>query len=77
MLAYIGVKMLLTHSHPIPAGVSLAMVTGILSVGLMASLIANARDDGPEQVGADRPRGHPESDGRGGETAESSQDLDP
>lgn len=43
MLAYIGIKMLLTHSHPIPAGVSLAMVTGILSVGLLASVIANTR----------------------------------
>jgi tellurite resistance protein TerC len=77
MLAYIGVKMLLTHSHPIPAGVSLAMVTGILSVGLLASLIANARGDGPEHVGPDRPRGHPESDGQGGETTEGSKDLDP
>jgi tellurite resistance protein TerC len=77
MLAYIGVKMLLTHSHPIPASVSLAMVTGILSVGLLASLIANARDDGPEHVGPDRPRGHPEYDEHGGETTEGSKDLDP
>jgi tellurite resistance protein TerC len=77
MLAYIGVKMLLTHSHPISAGVSLAMVTGILSVGLLASLIANARGDGPEHVGPDGPRGHPESDGHGGEITHSSEDLDP
>jgi hypothetical protein len=53
------------------------MVTGILSVGLLASLIANARGDGPEHVGPDRPQGPPESDGHGGETTESSQDLDP
>jgi tellurite resistance protein TerC len=38
VLAYIGVKMLLAHSHAIPASVSLAIVAGILGVGLLASL---------------------------------------
>jgi tellurite resistance protein TerC len=49
MLAYIGVKMLLTHTHPIPAGVSLAMVAGILAVGILASVIANARSGSPRE----------------------------
>jgi tellurite resistance protein TerC len=44
VLAYIGVKMLLAHTHPIPAVVSLAMVGGILSVGLIASLAWSHRD---------------------------------
>ena len=42
MLAYIGVKMLLAHHAPIPSGFSLAMVAGILTVGILASIIANA-----------------------------------
>jgi tellurite resistance protein TerC len=47
LLAYVGVKMLLTHSHPIPAAVSLAMVGGILGVGVIASLIGAGRDTAP------------------------------
>jgi len=44
VLAYVGVKMLLAHSYPIPATVSLAMVMGILAVGVIASLIGAGRD---------------------------------
>jgi tellurite resistance protein TerC len=44
VLAYIGVKMLLAHSYPIPAGASLAVVAGILGVGLAASLTGGHRD---------------------------------
>jgi len=44
VLVYIGVKMLLAHTHPIPAVVSLAMVGGILGVGLLASLVGVHRD---------------------------------
>lgn len=44
VLAYIGVKMLLTHHYPIPAAVSLAMVAGILGVGLLASLLGGHAD---------------------------------
>jgi tellurite resistance protein TerC len=44
LLAYVGVKMLLAHSYPIPAAVSLAMVAGILAVGVIASLIGAERD---------------------------------
>ncbi len=38
LLAYIGVKMLLVHHHPIPNLVSLAVISGILAVGIIASL---------------------------------------
>ena len=44
VLAYIGVKMLLAHTQPIPAAVSLAVVAGILGVGLAASLMGGHRD---------------------------------
>ena len=44
VLAYIGVKMCLTHTHPIPPEVSLAMVGGILGVGILASVVGAGRD---------------------------------
>jgi len=44
VLGYIGVKMLLTHTYPIPAAVSLAMVGGILLVGMLASVMGAGRD---------------------------------
>jgi tellurite resistance protein TerC len=37
LLAYIGVKMLLIHHYPIPSHVSLIIIGGILSVGILAS----------------------------------------
>ncbi len=37
LLAYIGVKMMLVHHFPIPNLVSLAIIGGILSVGILAS----------------------------------------
>lgn len=40
LLAFIGVKMLLVHHHPIPNLVSLAVIGGILMVGILASLAA-------------------------------------
>lgn len=40
LLAYIGVKMILTHHYPIPQEVSLAIIGGILAVGVIASLVA-------------------------------------
>ncbi len=39
LLAFIGVKMMLVHHYPIPTTVSLAVIIGILSVGVLASLI--------------------------------------
>ena len=44
LLAYIGVKVLLTHHHPIPNLVSLAIIGGILAAGVGASLLAANRD---------------------------------
>jgi tellurite resistance protein TerC len=38
LLAFIGVKMMLVHHYPIPNLVSLAVIGGILSVGVIASL---------------------------------------
>ena len=40
LLAYIGVKMLLMHHYPIAPMVSLAIIGGILAVGLLASTTA-------------------------------------
>ena len=37
LLAYIGIKMLLVHHYPIPNNVSLAIIGGILAVGILAS----------------------------------------
>lgn len=47
LLAFIGVKMLLTHHIPISNSVSLAVIAGILSVGLLASFVGAGRDTAP------------------------------
>jgi tellurite resistance protein TerC len=47
LLAYVGVKMLLAHHHPIPTLMSLAIIGGILSVGVLASILAGHRDSAP------------------------------
>jgi tellurite resistance protein TerC len=39
LLAYIGVKMLLVHHHPIPNEISLAVIGGILATGVLASIV--------------------------------------
>jgi len=44
LLAYIGVKMLLSHHYPIPTFVSLCVICGILAVGILASIYAGQRD---------------------------------
>lgn len=43
LLAFIGVKMMLVHHYPIPNWVSLAVIAGILSIGILASLLKAAR----------------------------------
>jgi tellurite resistance protein TerC len=43
LLAYIGVKMLVSHHFPIPNHISLAFIAGILAVGILASLAAPRR----------------------------------
>lgn len=55
LLAFIGVKMILTHHHPIPVVVSLAVIGGILTVGVLASVVAGGADPAPlESPLADR-----------------------
>lgn len=49
LLAYVGVKMMLVHHYPIPNQVSLAVIGGILAVGIGASLLAGTRDPVPLQ----------------------------
>lgn len=44
VLAFVGVKMLLSHHHVIPTIVSLAFILGILAVGIVASLVGAHRD---------------------------------
>lgn len=44
VLAFVGVKMMLSHHHPIPTMASLAVICGILAVGVLASLAAGKRD---------------------------------
>jgi tellurite resistance protein TerC len=47
VLAFVGVKMILSHHEPIPTKVSLSVIIGILSVGVLASALAAAREAGP------------------------------
>jgi len=44
LLAYVGVKMILSHHHPIPTLVSLSIIGGILGVSIVASIVAANRD---------------------------------
>jgi tellurite resistance protein TerC len=44
LLAFVGVKMLLTHHFDIPASVSLAFLLGILGVGILASIFGGRID---------------------------------
>jgi len=44
LLVYIGIKMIISSHYHIPTWVSLTIITGILSVGIMASLYAGHRD---------------------------------
>jgi len=39
VLAYVGVKLLVSHHYPIPTFVSLAIILGFLGVGVLASLL--------------------------------------
>lgn len=47
VLAYVGVKMLLAHTYPIPTLESLAIIAGLLAIGIVASIFAGARDTAP------------------------------
>ncbi len=45
ILAYVGVKMLLSKIYPIPTAASLGVIAGILAVGIIASVMASRKDD--------------------------------
>lgn len=47
ILAYVAVKMLLVHHYPIPIPVTLAVIGGILAVGIAASVLGAAADTQP------------------------------
>jgi tellurite resistance protein TerC len=44
ILAFVGVKMILSHHYPVPVPLSLAIIAGILTVGVVASWMAGAQD---------------------------------
>lgn len=44
VLAFVGVKMLMAHHFPIPILVSLAIIAGILVVGVLASMLGSPAD---------------------------------
>ena len=44
LLAFVGGKMMLAHTYHLPAQVSLAIIAGILSVGILASLLHSKKD---------------------------------
>jgi tellurite resistance protein TerC len=44
VLAYVGVKLLLAHHFPIPTLLSLAVIAGILTVGIVASVLVSRRE---------------------------------
>lgn len=52
ILAFVGVKMMLSHHYAIPGVVSLAVILGLLAVGVLASLVGDAtrpRPDAPDR----------------------------
>jgi tellurite resistance protein TerC len=44
VLAFVGVKMLIAHHFPIPTLVSLAVISGVLVVGVLASIVRSRRE---------------------------------
>lgn len=47
LMAYVGVKMLLSHHYPIPIPISLSVISVIIGVGVLASIYAAHRDTAP------------------------------
>ncbi|MCG3138398.1 MAG: putative membrane-bound redox modulator Alx [Phycisphaerae bacterium] len=45
VLAYVGVKMLLSKTYPIPSEVSLAVICIMITIGIMASWLVRERDN--------------------------------
>ncbi len=53
LLAYMGVKMLVSHHFPIPNRVSLVIIASILAVGIVASLVSSGRSKTKSPVPAE------------------------
>ena len=47
VLAYVGVKMMMSNHYHIPVGVSMIIILGILLVGVIASIIGSGKDPVP------------------------------
>jgi len=47
VLAYVGIKMMLSNHYHIPVGLSLAVILGILGVGIIASILGSNKDPVP------------------------------
>ncbi|HLF30605.1 MAG TPA: TerC family protein [Xanthomonadales bacterium] len=47
VLAYVGVKMILSNHYHIPVGVSMSVILGILGVGVIASILGAGKDPVP------------------------------
>jgi tellurite resistance protein TerC len=60
ILAFIGVKMLLTHHYPLPTSISLSFILGALGLGITASLLGVGRETATEAAVSDE---NPEQDG--------------
>ena len=45
ILAFVGIKIMLAHHYSIPGVISLAMIVGMLAVGIIASMLANKKDE--------------------------------
>ena len=48
ILAYVGVKMLLTDIYPIPVVFSLGIIVGVLTISVLASVVVGNRPDRPK-----------------------------
>ena len=46
VLAFVGVKMLVAHHHPVPVAVSLTVILGLLGAGVVASMLFPVADEG-------------------------------
>ena len=44
VLAYVGIKMILSHAYPIPTVISLSIIGTILFVGISASFVGSKKD---------------------------------
>jgi tellurite resistance protein TerC len=70
ILAFVGVKMLLTRVYHMPTWISLSVIAAVLTVTIWASLRAESRDEGPPPPGGDggSPVRVPPGDDSGGAT---------